>query len=86
LHFHYTTREFNDRRETEEALKKHDSEYSKNGNFEKYMLKIKTAVDNSKKLYKFALNEGIGSKSHTTFHVLIEELLGQVQKKSGRQC
>jgi len=50
------------------------------------MLKIKTAVDNSKKLYKFALNEGIGSKSHTTFHVLIEELLGQVQKKSGRQC
>jgi hypothetical protein len=81
LHFAYSTREFDACKEVMAALKQHDKTYSKTGNFEEYMPKIKTAIDNSKKLHHFAIDHG--SKSHTTFHKLIEELLAQIQKKKG---
>jgi hypothetical protein len=84
LHFIYSDREFSNCKEVGVALKKYDSVYSKTANFEKYMPKIKTAIDNSKKLHQFAIEHGIDSKSHTTFHELIEELLAQVQKKQER--
>jgi hypothetical protein len=81
LHFVYSTRNFSNCQEVAEALKKHDSSYSKNGNFEKYMPKIEEAIKNSKNLHQFVAKiNGLQSKSYTTVYKLIEDLHMQVQK------